>query len=259
MPKNIDEYRNWLKERCGVDVNRAETRYKSVVARVKQEFEESGFWVQMKEHIGEYGQEYWLKTGYHLFAAKFKPELHVKTFESFLLKTFRKNFLENKRLPNEPADGWILPSNGYGRINDIVRTLFVVRYFDGVEFLIDKIRSLSTECNVKCHVFLEAREEGYYAAHLNLRREFEIPKALWDTEKVDIAIEIQITTQVQEVIRKLLHKYYEKRRMRIEEKDVKWQWDYKCDEFSVNYLGHILHYVEGMILEIREKQRKEKT
>ena len=38
---------------------------------------------------------------------------------------------------------------------------------------------------------------------------------------------------------------------------MKWQWDYKSDEFSANYLGHILHYVEGMIVEIREKQKKE--
>ena len=81
----------------------------------------------------------------------------------------------------------------------------------------------------------------------------------WDTERVDVSIEIQITTQLQEVIRKLLHKYYEDRRKRIIEEDIKWQWNYKSDEFIANYLGHILHYVEGMIMEIREKQKESIT
>ena len=74
------------------------------------------------------------------------------------------------------------------------------------------------------------------------------------TEKIMVSIEIQITTQLQEVIKKLLHKYYEERRKRIEKPSVKWQWDYKSDEFSTNYLGHILHYVEGMIMDIRESR-----
>jgi hypothetical protein len=55
----------------------------------------------------------------------------------------------------------------------------------------------------------------------------------------------------------LLHKYYEERRKKIGAEDVKWQWNYKTDEFVANYLGHILHYVEGMIMEIRDKQKEE--
>jgi hypothetical protein len=54
-----------------------------------------------------------------------------------------------------------------------------------------------------------------------------------------------------------LHKYYEERRKRIKEENIKWQWNYKSDEFTVNYLGHILHYVEGMIMEVRETQKEE--
>ena len=65
---------------------------------------------------------------------------------------------------------------------------------------------------------------------------------------------MQITTQLQEVIRKLLHKHYESRRKRTTPDELKWQWDYKSDEFSANYLGHILHYIEGMIMEVRDKQ-----
>jgi len=80
----------------------------------------------------------------------------------------------------------------------------------------------------------------------------------WDTIFIKISIELQITTQLQEVIRKLLHNYYEERRIRLKEEDLKWQWDYRSDEFATNYLGHILHYIEGMIMDIREKQEEKK-
>jgi hypothetical protein len=133
----------------------------------------------------------------------------------------------------------------------------VVKYLDGVQFILDEINSLCEQNDLNHNIFLEAREEGYYAAHLYVQREFEIPRIDWDTDKVDISIEIQVTTQLQDVIRKLLHKHYEERRKQVMGDDMKWQWDYKSDEFAANYLGHILHYVEGMIVEIREKQKKE--
>jgi hypothetical protein len=97
--------------------------------------------------------------------------------------------------------------------------------------------------------------EGYYAVHLYFTDEYEIPRIDWDTEKCKISFEIQITTQLQEVIKNLLHKYYERRRIEFEPTDQKWQWDFRSLEFSTNYLGHILHYVEGMIVDIREKQK----
>lgn len=53
-----------------------------------------------------------------------------------------------------------------------------------------------------------------------------------------------------------MHKYYEERRKKVKLNEKDWIWDYKCDEFAANYLGHILHYVEGMIMEIREKQKE---
>lgn len=199
---------------------------------------------------------YLLNTGYHLLR-EYKPTVLTKPFASFLLKTYRKNVLLNNNWPKEPQDGWILPSNWYSKIDDIVRTLIEVKYLDGVEFMIEKIRTFCKERGSECLVFMEAREEGYYAAHLYMRRSFEVPRMTWDTEKVDVSVELQLTTQLQEVIRKLLHTYYEdvRRRARLRE-DVKWQWNYKSAEFAANYLGHILHYVEGMIMEVRDRQRQ---
>jgi len=256
-PKNIDEYKKWLKEQHKVEIsNRTQTYYESVTSKIKRDLEESNFWIQLTENLREYDGEYLVKTGYHLLAQGFELKLHIKPFDSFLSKTFRKNILENKHWPDEPEDGWLLPNNWYTKINDIIRALLVVKYLDGVGFMVGQIKSLCEQRSMGCRVFLEARAEGYYAAHLYTKQKFEIPKVIWDTEKIDVLIEIQITTQLQEVIRKLLHKYYVERRKRIKEEDIKWQWNYKNDEFITNYLGHILHYVEGMIMEIREKQKE---
>ncbi len=259
-PKNIDEYKKWLKEEHGIEVSdRTRTYYESITSKIRTDLEKSDFWTQLIEKLREYGGEYLTRTAYPLLIPGFKAELYIKPFGSFLLKTFRKNILENKCWPDKPEGGWILPNNWYTKINDIIRTLFVVKYLDGVDFMIGKIKPFCEQCSIECRVFLEAREEGYYAAHLYTKQEFEIPRVNWDTERIDVLFEIQITTQLQEVIRKLLHKYYEDRRKRIKEEDIKWQWNYKSDEFITNYLGHILHYVEGMIMEIREKQKEEIT
>lgn len=259
-PKDINEYKKWLKETHGFEISdRTQTHYDSVTSKIEQDLEKSDFWIQLTENLKEYESEYLVETGYNLLTHGFELKLHRKLFESFLLKTFRKNILENKRWPDEPESSWILPNNWYSRINDIIRTLFEVKYLDGVRFMIRKIKSICEEHNMVCKISLEATEEGYYAAHLCIRKKFEIPKVPWDTEWTDVSIEIQITTQIQEVIRKLLHKYYEETRARLEKEDIKWQWNYESDKFTANYLGHILHYVEGMIMEIREKQKEEIT
>ena len=140
-----------------------------------------------------------------------------------------------------------------------MRSLLVVKYLDGVTFAADQISEIAKAQGTTCDIELKAREEGYYAAHLYFPVACEIPCENWDTEKVTISVELQITTQVQEVIRKLLHAYYEERRITGEQESATWQWNYKSPEFGANYLGHVLHYVEGMIMEIREKQERKKS
>ena len=258
-PKNIAEYKKWLKDKHKVEItDRTCTHYNSATSTIKADIEKSDLWELLTQNLQEYNDEYLLRSkGYQLLMPDTTPVLHIKPYDSFLLKTFRKNVLANRCWPHEPDEGWILPENWFFRISDVIRTTLVVKYLDGVEFMIEKLVLLFKEMELDSEVVLEAREEGYYAAHLYTKKECEIPRINWDTEKIDISIEIQITTQIQEVIRRLLHKYYEERRVRITKEKIKWQWNYKDDEFVANYLGHILHYVEGMIMEVREKQREE--
>lgn len=90
------------------------------------------------------------------------------------------------------------------------------------------------------------------AAHLYIKNQFEIPIET-ETEFFDVKFELRITTQLQEIIKQLLYTHYAKKRK--EKSDESWQWNYQSDEFSANNLGHILHYVEGMIMEVRENKR----
>jgi hypothetical protein len=254
-----EEYEKWLKDEQGIAINNIiRNNYESVTMKIRDQFERSKFWVDLTRDLKRLDQKYYSQNkDYYLFMSTTSPVILIKSFDPFLLKTYRKNILYNKNWPNEPNDGWILPSNWYSRINDIVRTLFVVKYIDGVEFMINELGAYCVQCSILPETHFEAREEGYYAAHLYIRQKFEVPNVEWDTEIIDVSIEIQVTTQLQDVIRRLLHKYYEDHRKNFN-RDENWQWNYKSEEFAANYLGHILHYVEGMIVEIRDREKSVK-
>lgn len=257
-PKDIEEYKKWLKDKFSIVINnKIENHYNSIATKIKADFLASSSWKQINASLLDINNEYLAKENYQLFINEFKPELVTKSFSSFFEKTFRRNVLFNKNWPNEPTGGWILPDNWIENTNDILRTYFVVRYLDGVEFLLKKIEEILKNNGLACTPAFEARDEGYYAVHIYTNVNFEIPKISWETEVKKISIEIQITTQLQEVIGKLTHKYYEDRRIKSKKSDKKWQWDYESEEFTANYLGHILHYLEGMIMEVRKKQSKE--
>lgn len=256
-PKNIEEYKKWFKEELNITINsKTENHYNSIANKIKSDFQASKAWTDILLQLNDFNNEYLAKTNYQLLVADFKPELVVKSFASFFEKTFRKNVVHNKRFPKEPYNGWVTPDNWIENTNDILRTYFVVKYLDGVEFLMTKIQKSLNDNALECKNHFEARDEGYYAVHIYTQNEFEIPKIDWDTESKSISIELQITTQLQEVIGKLTHQLYEDRRVKQDKSDKKWQWNYESEEFTTNYLGHILHYVEGMIMEVRNKQSK---
>lgn len=259
-PTCVEEYLKWMRKTHNVEIsNRTRVYYDSVVNKLRSDFSSHAFWQQLLGRWVEIHQDYQVKTTYPLFLDLSPPSLVVKPYDSFIEKTFRKNILQNRDWPNPPKKGWVLPTNWFESTNDLIRTLVVVKYLDGVDFLVEHLKSESKKDGLNGNSYFEARDEGYYAAHFYLRLPFEIPQESWDTKTVNIDVEIQITTQLQEVIRKLLHEHYEKRRVISGKPDQKkWQWEYRGDDFSANYLGHILHYLEGTILEIRDKKQKDK-
>lgn len=254
-PSTIPEYKEWLMKAHAVRIDESMfNQYETISLKVRNDFENNEFWTTLLENLPGIEQEYQMKTSYNLFINMTPPEILMKPFDSFLLKTFRKNIITNDNYPEAPKGGWILPDNWYLSINDTIRTSFVVKYLDGVEFLIKKLEEFSMNRCIDMECVYEAKEEGYYAAHFYIINNYEVPGEKWDTKRIDCKIELQITTQLQEVIKRLLHKYYVSNRRKIKKDDRKWQWNYRSEEFAANYLGHILHYVEGMIMDIREKR-----
>ncbi len=258
-PGDRASYERWLREALGVEVDqRLAARYDAVVAKVKRDFENSDLWTGICAALNDYDSAYRVHSqNFPLFlSAPEAPKLETKSFGSYILKTYRRNVSENERWPEPPPGEWIVPGD-FGAVSDLVRTSFVVKYLDGVEFMADRLCEQAEAFDCAFTLDFEARMEGHYAAHLGVRDTYQIPSEKWDTEPVPIAIEIQITTQLQEVIRRLTHRYYEERRQQPTPVRSNWQWDYESDEFTANYLGHILHYVEGMIMEVRARQRDE--
>jgi hypothetical protein len=171
-------------------------------------------------------------------------------------ETYRKNVLENGKFPEAPADGWCLPPGWYSQIHDIVRTTIVVKYIDGVPLVLKRLGDIASATGLASSGNLETREDGYYGAHFNCHKECEIPTMDWSKETRLIDLEIQVTTQIKDVIKQLLHTYYEAHRMTglpARLSDI--AWNYREEEFVATYLGHILHYVEGMIIEVRDRRR----
>jgi ppGpp synthetase/RelA/SpoT-type nucleotidyltranferase len=156
----------------------------------------------------------------------------------------------NANFPDPPAKGWLLPPTWYSTITDVVRTTLVARYLDGIEAL---CKIISRTASTNGHDVSQSpapSDAGYYAQQCVVTIDVNLPTAALEPVGRQVGIEIQVTTQAQEVIRKLLHRTYEVARLQARD-DLSWQWDYAGRPFAANYLGHILHYVEGRVMNIR--------
>jgi hypothetical protein len=256
--QTFEEHKVWLDEQFPNELlSAAKTRYENASTKALRTVMDSIFWQSLLANSDEWRDSYSATSrGYQLFPSEQRPILVAKRFDSLIDKVYRKNVIQNSNWPNPPEDGWIKQDNWYEKINDIVRTTIVVKYMDGVEHLTSSMASLCSELNFEFDMNLEARAEGYYAAHCYVDHKVDIPKVGFDTEMVNIKLEIQVATQLQDAIRKLTHQGYVANRSKEKSVD-KWQWDYKDPNFTPNYLGHILHYVEGTIMEIRERGRQD--
>ncbi len=103
---------------------------------------------------------------------------------------------------------------------------------------------------------LEARVSGYYGAHFECGFACAVPDLAWKRYEENVTIEVQVTTAIKQVIKKLLHTFYEESRTAARVPSIEeLSWNYHSSQFNAAYLGHILHYVEGMIIEVRNQQK----
>jgi hypothetical protein len=74
-----------------------------------------------------------------------------------------------------------------------------------------------------------------------------------------IEIELQLTTQLQEIVYKLTHEVYTAVRHQEHTDRDRWKWEYKTRRFRAGYLGHTLHMLEGLIAEMRDSAQSDKA
>lgn len=257
-PQDDKMFIAWLEKNHGYNHRLYGNYYKQAVRSLMESLKTSDYWLGLSEFLQDVNLEY--QQHYHccLLETTALPIINAKSLNSVIIKAFRKDFLQNNDFLHEPKDGWILPDNWFYKLNDILRTTIVVKYLDGVSFLLERLKEYAEKNNCPFIYDYEARENGYYAAHTGTRVHLSMPRMSdWADEIVDINFEIQITTQLQSLIKNLLHSYYEQDRKKETDADYIWQWDYTNDRFNTNYLGHIVHYVEGMVVNLRENQRKQ--
>jgi hypothetical protein len=109
-PHDLDTYLDWLEKTHEVEISmRTRNHYDSVVAKLKADFTSSSFWQSLLKNLVNFDERYRLRTGYPLLAQQPAALVETKPYDSFLLKTFRQNVLDNAQWPSAPPGGWILP------------------------------------------------------------------------------------------------------------------------------------------------------
>jgi hypothetical protein len=247
------EYPAWLKTKLNVEIGPKQSSHYDVASQlIHQQTLQSEFWKELQAELPEAESAYVGQHGFPLYAASQESlTLDRKKWPSFRLKTYRKNVSENERWPKAPRGGWVTFPSWYSRVPDIVRTMVVVRYLDGMTFLAERMAKVAGDQGLAVGTERVATEEGYYATHLDIVGKVTIPDVDWDSIDVDVTVEIQITTQLQDNIRQLLHGGYEA--ARVAGQTTEWRWKYDSPAFRTNYLGHVLHYLEGMVMSVRER------
>lgn len=256
---SYEEYLIWMNRNLKIrNLGAYQIHYERELESIKDRFSNSIFWKTLESQFQEFYDQYLIEEKQLLFSDRlYKPIILTKSFSSLIEKTYRKNVIFNKNWPNQPPEGWITPENWFSRINDLVRTKIVVNYLEGMNFISSKIKEHCEEHGISFSPKPDARMEGYYAINSYFENlEFTINEQKTGNEiTIRIAIELQITTQIQDLMRGLLHKEYVKARLK-KDSSLDWVWKYKDDKFSTAYLAHLLHYAEGMIMQIIEKKRE---
>lgn len=253
-PLSLEEYIKWAEDKiaCQFGDPRIKRLYETNMNNIFNAVSQHSFLIGFSNRASEWERQYREKTRSDLFMYNNDPKLMIKPYQSVVEKTYRQNILWNKKFPNSPPDGWYNHQNIFSRLNDLVRGTLVCRFIDGPSYVATEIQKYAEELGLECRQYSQEREEGYYAFHVYISFPVCVFNIDWMEENIEAKVEIQVTTQLQEVLRALTHKFYETRRLTASDDKGKWKWDFSSSRFKVGYLSHTLHLLESIILESRE-------
>lgn len=246
-------YLQWLEDSFDYNVdNFGDADYVSVSSGLRAALLHSSFWQRLCDGMDELDRDFRYSRGAYLFRTLDPPIVGTKTFESFLKKTYRFNVVENRDWPDEPVLGWVMPSNWYQKVNDIVRGQLITRHIDGAIFLAQQLQKIAEETKAPSDLTYRAYDDGYYAIHFYALIDARVlRKSIGRYEGITGQVELQITTTMQEVIKQMLHEDYRKKRTQMTRQRTPWQWRYEDRDFVLNFLGHELQSLDGTICRLR--------
>ncbi len=257
MPKtSIDKYLEWMKLTHGHDFLSTENRHRfdANIRTIHSTITNSPITRDLEHKLFDWAAEYEAKTKSSLFMQNPTLQFVIKPYKSVIDKSFRLNALWNNRFPDAPPkQGWITPENVFSTINDLVRTFLVCKFIDGPKFLTEKLASYCTIKGAKWDSYSQERDEGHYAYHFYIYFDVEVLDATWNSICTVVRAEIQLTTQLQDVLRNLTHQYFEVTRLAPKSLDHKWKWEVDSNRFRSAYMCHTLHLLEAIILDLRDK------
>jgi len=148
-PSNEPQYRRWLKVQHGVNLADQRARYQSLTSAMAAEMYANRFWRDLEQKLGSAERDYFSEHAAGLLTYDRAPELELKSFDSLINKTFRLNVLENDRWPSSPRGGWLTPDRWLEQVKDVVRTTILVRFLDGVPFLLRELTDMASNLKLR--------------------------------------------------------------------------------------------------------------
>ena len=109
-PTTMPEYLKWLRKTHGQEnISTYQNYYDPTVIIAQNNFSSSPIWSKVTKDLKTINDKYLTDTGYALLSVFAPPPLVTKPYDSLLIKTFRKNVINNSNWPKPPTDGWIFP------------------------------------------------------------------------------------------------------------------------------------------------------
>lgn len=215
------------------------------------EVQSHAFVVEMSKSLALWDAEFQSSKNYPLLMNVELLPFNRKSYESFLNKVYRTCCVYNSKFPSEPDAGWITDLNYLSVINDLVRNKISCKFIDGPEILSIKLVELAAKHGLRAEYSSRNYDDGYYAYHVYVYFPIVIDLGTSPAVTHEVGVEIQISTQLKEVMYEILHKFYADDRSKVFKED--WKWDTASLKFKSGYLSHTLHMLEAMIVELRDK------
>lgn len=210
------------------------------------------FWTEAKKKLDQWRTEYRADTGSELFVGVALPQFVSKSEKSIKEKLFRRYLNNNSTFGKSITSvGPLLPA-----IGDLVRTRLICSYIDGVEFMANKIVDLANELHVSNTRERQGKIEGYFAQHINLQQDV-IYRIAGQSQMASISCEVQVASAMGTKMWEVSHALYEGTRRRPSDAE-NWQWKPTDPRFISNQLGHMIHLVDGLMVQLRDSSKGKK-